>query len=149
MKFKQAVIQTLGQNHYKKGLGALRSAHKKRIRVNQPQRITGSLDIDRALQPTLPDQHRWDYGIGLQRGQGQEVVVWVEVHPASYGEVKIVLDKLSSLKAWLMQHAQPLWQLTREYHWVSTNGVNIPPNHPLAKTAAQKGLKGPVNYLRL
>jgi hypothetical protein len=68
------------------------------IECDNPSRFAGSIDLDAALQTDFPDAHRWDYGIGFRRSHSSEAAIWVEVHPASEGEVDAVLNKLIWLR---------------------------------------------------
>ena len=47
----------------RKGIQALKSEHRKGLKNGDV--ATGSIDLDAALANTLPNDHRWDYGIGL------------------------------------------------------------------------------------
>lgn len=127
------------------GKQALRGAHRELVECWNPYRFSGSIDLDTALSRTHSQAPRWDYGLRITRGEG-EAAIWVEVHTATTGEVKRVLEKLAWLKNWLRDEAPALHSLSREqafgtYHWVSTEaGTHIPANSPQARRLAQAGL---------
>lgn len=127
--------------HYGAGLQALRQADRQHIRVHGPRQLTGSVDVDSALAGTLPDDPRWDYGIGHRaRGNGIETVHWVEVHPATDGEVKVIEAKLDWLVDWTRLNAAALSSMRRRYIWVSSGKTSLTPGAPSLKRLAQKGL---------
>jgi hypothetical protein len=150
--FQKAVSDTpdLGKHAYHAGLKALTAAHRKRIQQGEA-RILGSINLDGALCQRYPNEPRWDYGIGIQKGS-KPFAIWVEVHPASTSNVSEVLLKLRWLKGWLSGQATQLHALTppqRAYHWIATDGVHITPNSPEARQLAQAGLTMPRKVLRL
>jgi hypothetical protein len=150
--FQKAVSDTpdLGKHAYHAGLKALTVAHRKRIQQGEA-RILGSINLDGALCQRYPNEPRWDYGIGIQKGS-KPFAIWVEVHPASTSNVSEVLSKLRWLKGWLSGQATQLHALTppqRAYHWIATDGVDITPNSPEARQLAQVGLTMPRKVLRL
>ena len=57
----------------------------------------------------------------------EEVIYWIEVHPANEGEVRVVLEKLRALKTWLRTNAQKLNAMNRSFIWISsrTNSFHI------------------------
>lgn len=151
MTFRQAVNATPSvQGQYRPGLQALSAGHAARIQCHDTRRLTGSINVDSALQSAEPNAPRWDYGIGYRRGN-YEVAVWVEVHPASSKHVTDVMNKLKWLKDWLRTQAPALAALTQgDYYWVSTGGtIAITPNSPQAKRLAAAGLRGPMRSLQL
>jgi hypothetical protein len=150
--FQKAVSDTpdLGKHAYHAGLKALTAAHRKRIQQGEA-RILGSINLDGALCQRYPNEPRWDYGIGIQKGS-KPFAIWVEVHPASTSNVSEVLLKLRWLKGWLSGQATQLHALTppqRAYHWIATDGVHITPNSPEARQLAQAGLTMLRKVLRL
>jgi len=151
MTFRQAVEATPSvAAHYRAGLQALPAGDAARIRCTNTRRLTGSVNVDRALQATEPDAPRWDYGIGFCRGSN-EAAVWVEVHPASSRSITDMLNKLQWLRDWLRTQAPALEELTQsDYFWVSTDAtIAITPNSPQARRLAAAGLRGPIRVLRL
>ena len=141
MTFEEAVAGTEElADAYRVGLGALRARDKKRITCNDPRDLGGSLDVDDALSPSRPNDPRWDYGIGTRKGRRRELVVWIEVHPASSRHVRDVLNKLSWLKSWLVASAPLLNKFRRKFVWVASGRVALPQNSPQRKKLAAQGL---------
>jgi hypothetical protein len=145
MSFKNAVEATpTVKDAYRPGLQALRRTDRAHVECADPRRITGSIDLDEALKADRPDDHRWDYGIGLRDGQGkaQDRVFWLEIHPASASRhVDDVIDKATWLRAWLNSDAPSLAKLPRQYIWVATGKVAISPNSPKLRQLAKSGLQ--------
>jgi len=149
MTFKQAVEGcdcSSVSTAYRKGLQGLKGEHRQKIKIADTRNLTGSLDLDAALKgtPKHCNKTRWDYGIGYKRpDQAKEYVVWVEVHPATSGEVKKMLLKLAWLKKWLKTECTKLGELPRPlgFVWLATEaGVNFTRGSSKAKLLAQYGL---------
>ena len=114
------------------------------------RRFVGSVELDATLQIIFPDANRWDYGVGFVQSRSKQVAVWIEIHPASEGEVDLMLRKLLWLKNWLRNSAPSLDKLTertdgsRVFFWVATDaGVSITPKSRKAKLLQQAGLDLP------
>jgi hypothetical protein len=151
MTFEAAVRAAASvSDHYRNGLQALRAGDAGCIWCRNPRRLTGSVNVDGALQAAEPDAPRWDYGIGLRR-KSAENAIWVEVHPASSTSITDMLNKLQWLRDWLRAQAPTLAALTQsDYYWVSTDAtIAITPNSPQARRLAAAGLRGPMRILRL
>lgn len=129
----------------KPGLRALGN-HSSLVTVAQPRKPSHSVALDEALKEQFPNAPRWDYGIGLQSGR-HDSVAWVEVHPATSGEVDTVLAKLKWLKAWLSESAGACQGAAMSFHWVATRGVHIDNQRRRKLNAA--GLHMPQSQLRL
>lgn len=128
------------------GLQAL-GANSKRIQLVSPAKATESVDLDAALTAAKVPGAKWDYGIGIARGQRHEVV-WVEVHTATSSEVDTVLKKLAALRQWLQSHAPHCTTVPCSFHWVATDaGVHIDAARRRRLSAA--GLRMPQALLRL
>jgi len=143
MKFKRAVEQTSEiKDAYCRGLRALRKADKQHVTAEDPRRIRGSVDIDTTVRKEYPNDSRWDYAIGHQPSNVKgEVIYWIEVHPASNGEVKVVIAKLQWLKKWLKESASDLNELRREYIWLASGKTSFTRSSPQQKRIAQQGLQ--------
>jgi hypothetical protein len=147
MTFREAVRQACApvNDACQNGLQALGS-HSTLIEDAQGI-VRGSLDLDSALAQSMPQDCRWDYGIGFQSGH-QEKAFWVEVHGARTSGVSEVLRKLSWLKDYLNHQGLSLRQLTSAkdpYVWIATgSGNHILKNSPQARALAKSGLKGPM-----
>lgn len=143
MTFEDAVGQAEGlEEAWREGLGALRRADKERINAADTRRLAGSVDVDTAFEKKFPEAPRWDYGIGYRPANLKEdVAYWVEIHPASAGDIKQVLAKLAWLKSWLSEHAVELNALRREFIWVSSGKTSFTLTAPQQKRFALFGLR--------
>jgi hypothetical protein len=149
--FCEAVKKSDAETPCKPGLRAV----KEPLGVTKP---TGSVDLDTAKKTVEPNSSRWDYGIGC-KPDTMELAIWVEVHPASTGEVGAIINKLEWLKTWLKQDQQTdLYKLTRAaqqaniapFIWVHTNsGVDIREGSPQEKRLQASGIKGPIRGNKL
>ncbi len=136
---------------YRSGKQALGKKHGKSIHCTNPQRLTGSIDLDPAIkrEPRHADAPRWDYGIGYKPpGNKQQWVIWIEFHPATTGEVSAVLKKLRWLKDWLNEEARQLKKITERaekdirFIWLAGGaGIKIPKNSPQARQLSQNGIR--------
>ena len=132
--------------HYCPGMNALSQAYKQKIVVKSNTTVTGSINMDAALGATHPNDSRWDYGIGYRSRTGalerNDSVCWVEIHPASSPHNAVeVLTKLAFHRQWLTNNAPKLASLKREFVWVATGKVAIPPHHRHRRLMATEGLK--------
>lgn len=141
MKFKTAVKRTAEIAPYLKSqLTALISAHKNSIILSIPRRITGSVNIDAALQSAYPNANRWDYAIGYYLSHQDDKVFFVEFHKANVKEVSLVLKKKQWLERWM--DGKPINNLRqREFVWVSAGGINIPLNSPQIRNLNTNGIQ--------
>jgi hypothetical protein len=132
-QFERAVkASPLLRNFYQRGLQALRSDNRAKIHCKNPGKLTGSVDLDRGLAKALPNDRRWDYGIGYRRSS-RELAIWVEFHPASSSNVGEVLKKLEWLKSRLENQAPELWSMSGgRFFWVATDGcISLKDPHKL------------------
>lgn len=125
---------------FQPGLQAVLTEHRNKL--SNRELATGSIDLDGALRRDYPQDHRWDYGIGLPHDSRTEKVLWLESHHAASGETERVINKLQALKAWLQAHAPDLNSMPKSFVWHLTN-VEKNPNDRRTRTAqAEKhGLK--------
>ncbi|MCS6996859.1 MAG: hypothetical protein NZ533_07905 [Casimicrobiaceae bacterium] len=108
----------------RRGLQAL-GANSHRILLVRGARAMHSVDLDSACKEAHPNEPRWDYGVEWRRHHYDEVA-WIEVHPATSGEVEAFLLKLKWLKARLRDAAGPCDAIPSTFHWVATDaGVHI------------------------
>lgn len=119
---------------YCEGLQALNKDCKARVKAIDTHLLYGSVDIDKATTDKYPQDSRWDYVVCYHGA-----LYFIELHPASTSDVKVVLNKLDWLKGWLKDKAE-LEQAEKSYHWIATGGVDILPNNPKCKQLASKGL---------
>jgi hypothetical protein len=141
--FRQAIEQSPDlRGAYKRGLAALRRADKQHVDAEDTRLITGSMDVESCLRSKSPNDPQWDYAIGSRpRNRNDEVVYRVEVHPASPGEIKVVLAKLKWLTEWLGQNARHLDAMYREFIWVSSGKTSFTLSAPQRKQFALLGLQ--------
>ena len=119
MTFEGAVAATPDlHGAWRDGLGALRRADKEHVGGAVSRLLSGSVNVDTALTKNYPNAYGWDYGIGNRpTNLGEEVVYWVEVHPAGRdGDVKVVLAKLAWLKTWLRRKRDAAWLDAKELY---------------------------------
>jgi hypothetical protein len=144
VNFQQAVQQTPEiREAWQPGLQALAEADRRRIGADDTRALTGSVDLDGFLADRYPDkyanQNRWDYGIGHRPpGKPHDKVYWVEVHPATPGEVRGVLKKLAWLRGWLSSAQSPLNQLRQEFIWISSGRTSGSLSAPTRRRLAHR-----------
>jgi hypothetical protein len=136
---------------YQQGLQAMEAGHRNRVVCARPRRLKGSVHIDKALEVALPNDPRWDYGIGHYNGQSEEAI-WIEVHPASSDRVSRVTRKAHWLRNWLRQNGVLLLNMTRisdGFVWLSSGGVSIQRGSRQARELALAGVSFPRKRLDL
>jgi hypothetical protein len=142
MRFRTAVEATEGLGAaYRPGLQALRNSDRDKIRCTNTWRLAGSVDLDRALSSSRPNDPRWDYGIAVSRSRDSDTVTWAEVHPASSTHLQAVLNKFAWLQQWLTASAPLLRKISVEYVWVASGRVHIPNNSPHRKRLSAEGIR--------
>jgi hypothetical protein len=141
MTFEEAVVATphLGLAAYHPGLQALKATDRARIDCANTAKLSGSVDVDAAIQPSQQDAHRWDYAIGYRRKT--EAIYWVEVHPASLGDVARVRDKFLWLRAWLAGDGNRLEAFDAEFVWISSGKTTFTQASPAIRKLAQEGVR--------
>jgi hypothetical protein len=141
MKFNIAVSNTPElAPHLRNRLDALSSAHQNSIVAANLKRITGSVDIDAALQSAYPHDNRWDYAIGYRISKQDDKAFFVEFHKANVDEVARVIQKKKWLERWM--RGKPIYDLVqRRFVWVSAGGIKIPPNSPHQRILNTHGLQ--------
>ncbi len=153
MTFQQAVQQAPPpvNTAYQPGLQALSRSCRAKLTYKDSQKLTGSINLDKALAGIYPNDPRWDYGLGVADPSGCEQALWIEVHPATTREVQIVLQKLQWLKQWLQNDGMALGKLrgSSAFYWLTTDGVHIQRGSPQARRLSQSGIIEPRTRLRL
>lgn len=124
------------------GLRALGS-NSIHVTVKKPSTSIESINLDAALNPTLPHDPRWDYGVGFVRGAIAHTA-WIEVHSANSSHIDDFLAKLAWLKTRL---AATSCRQNTTFHWVATGAVAIDRQKRLRLASA--GVKGPTKKLVL
>ena len=151
MTFKQAVEGTPEiADAWKAGLQALPAVDRQRIDVRKTRSLSGSVNLDSTLRSNYPSESRWDYGVGYRTGgRNGETVYWVEVHPATSGDVSVVLRKLDWLKQWLHDKAPKLNGMRKEFVWISSGKTSFTSSSPQAKRIAAHGFRHSGGRLRI
>ena len=138
MNFEAAVLSVPEiADCLRNGLQALGSNSKK-VKVDIPRKLDGSVDIDDCLKERYPNAPRWDYVFGYN---GR--LYYLEVHPSRLNEVKSVVAKFEWLKQWRKSSAQSLENLknSSSYHWVSSGTTTtILPGSRQRKLLDQRGI---------
>ncbi len=152
MTFREAVEATSApvKGAFRKGIQALDDRDRKRVDCTDPNRLTGSINLDKALErePKHANASRWDYGLGYSPKNGPEKVVWVEVHSANTDEVSAVIKKLDWLRDWLNgEDATKLKLMTNaaagdlRFVWIARGSVKILKNSPQARRLSRSGIR--------
>ena len=161
MSFKKAVQAESPpvRDAYCAGKQALKREHRGLVTCEDSRLLTGSIDLDSALErePGYANAARWDYGLGYRPAAGRrEQAVWIEVHSATTREVTAVLNKLRWLQDWLNAGAGCLKRMTdrggdrdNRFVWIASAGNNIPPNSRHARRLSRSAIKKPRRRLSL
>lgn len=134
--FRDAVLATPDvADGFCEGLEAF-GEYKSKIKVPDPKKIDGSLDIDATTVSLYPDDNRWDYAICYD---GE--VFYIEVHSATTREVSKMIQKLQWIKSWLVNKAPKIHNLTTKtkqaFYWVQSSKCDIPKHMPQYKKIVQ------------
>ena len=149
MTFRQAVEATPElAGAYQRGLRALREADRNKITATSSRNLRGSIDLDTTLAARYPNDPRWDYGVAASLN-GQERVYWIEVQPATEGEIGAIRAKFNWLKAWLGSSAQALNVLPKEFVWVTSGHSALTQRSPRLRQLALEGVAFRSRYLRI
>ena len=137
--FQQAVEKVDDiKNAYRAGLHALAPADQPRILIASPRKLEGSVDIDSTTCAKYPNDTRWDYVIAYSG-----LAYYVEVHPATNGEVKVMKSKKLWLQQWLKDKAEALNTYPSakpRMYWIQSGKCGLLKTSPEYKQAAVAGL---------
>jgi len=141
-RFYQAVVATPAlTSAYCLGLKAVQPVDKAKITCRHSKKLTGSACVDGALKQAMPNAPRWDYAIGYQ-GDNAEEIVWVEVHPADSGKnLEEVGKKLGWLTNWLAGEGRAMNYTPRRLVWVASGRSSFSNNDPKLRNLRQRGLE--------
>lgn len=130
---------------FKPGKQALGSNSGK-IKESSSTSLNGSVDLDASLKTKFPNASRWDYTIGYKQKS-----YFIEVHPATEGEIITMINKLEWLKGWLRTTGKPLLDICADdpFHWVFTNRNAISKRSSSARKLTKAGLSLPKRELVL
>ena len=123
---------------YRKGLKALDNAAASCMVVNNSRLVDGSVDIDTTLKRKYPKANRWDY-VFSYNGKAY----YVEVHPATDGQVKVMMAKKKWLIDWLQIEAQSLDaypSASPRLYWIQSGRNGLTKGSIEYRRAAQTGL---------
>ena len=137
---------------FRDGLQALRSEDKPHIEAENTRKLSGSIDLDTALQSVEPNSNRWDFGIAYRHtNRRAEVIYWTELHTASDSEVKVVIKKALWLLGWLKTDGKKLAApgFESDIVWVSSGATTFQLSGPQRKQMAQAGLQHVGSRLRI
>lgn len=130
------------------GLNALQKRDKKLIQCKASPNSLSSVDLDAGLTRIFPEEPRWDYGVACN--QPMLCVVWIEVHPATSGEVRKVERKLKWLRSFIRKHLSELNLAPQKFYWIASGRIQIPRHTPQYRHLSilkSKGLYGPINRI--
>jgi hypothetical protein len=125
------------QSHVQSGLGAFIQAHRGLIAVEARERITQSLDLDRAAQASHPSSPRWDYIVSTREGTA---LTAVEPHAASDHEIPRLIQKQRWAKEFLRTHLKASATVSR-WIWVTEGRVGFSRMDRLRRTLDKNGIE--------
>jgi hypothetical protein len=101
--------------------------------------IAQSLDLDKSSRDDHPADPRWDYLLGLGT---LSQIVGLEIHPATVGEVKVVISKRKSAEKYLQKHLDGKRRVSRWY-WAASGTVapGFTVTGKSARQLAQNGIR--------
>jgi hypothetical protein len=127
---------------WQEGLRAVREIDRNRIDAEDTRRIKGSVDVEACLTTSRSRERQWDYAVGYRpTNLAEEVVYWIEVHPANPGQVKVVLEKLESLRNWLQEDGRKLDSMKRAFIWISSGTTSLNQKSPQVRRMSQARLR--------
>lgn len=147
MSFKEDVesIQEIAAC-YKPGLQAL-SGDSKKVRCQETRDLDGSVDLDNCVKSKYPQSSRWDYILSYKSQS-----YFIEVHPATTGEVKEIIKKIIWLKKWLKVKGKNLNNnktKNQPFRWIASGKVAITKKSKYARQLTQNGVSFPQKITRL
>jgi hypothetical protein len=138
------------QGGWQEGLRAVRAIDRRRIASEDTRRIKGSVDVEACLRTRRSRDRQWDYAVGYHpTNLSEEVVYWIEVHPANPGEVQVVLEKLEHLQAWLRVDGNKLDSMKRLFIWISSGTTSFNQKSPQAHRMSQAKLRHVGRFFRI
>lgn len=133
----RAAVQSIPALRFCQGLQALQAGDRKQIIVEKPRCIVGSVNIDNCLKSQYPGHSRWDYAVGYKLvNKKQEIIFWIEIHPAHDKAIDEVIKKREWLSKWLMGEGKALRGLEARYLWISSGDTQFTPRPLQSKKLA-------------
>lgn len=141
MTFRRAVEKTVDLNDgWRPGLDALGS-DRSRVTSSSPRAIAGSVNVEACLRKRRKTDRHWDYAVGYKpSNRSDEVVYWVEVHPAYDHEIKVMKQKLTSLLKWLSESAPRLKEMEGDFVWIGSGKIGFTRGSTQIRQLARDGL---------
>ncbi len=137
--FQEAVEKTPEvKNGFYAGKQAIKNSDRSKIEATDDRKLQGSLDIDGQVKSLYPRESRWDYALSYD-----DIIYYVEIHPAETSEVDKVVSKVSWLKNWLKTKAPEIDKLPKAdypYVWVQSGRYAILPTSKEMKKLSAAGL---------
>jgi len=151
VKFRQAIDETRHLNGaWQTGFKGLREVDRNRVGTVAPRRLTGSVNVESRLQALYPSERQWDYAVGFRPADfNGEVIYWIEVHPATDGEIKVVLAKLAFLRSWLRENGRKLNAMPGVFIWLSSGKTSFTLTSPQQKRFALLGLQHTGRFFKI
>ena len=153
MSFREAVAQTPNlETAWRNGLRALRRQDRRHIEAEDPRRLRGSADVDKALQRVEPQANRWDFAIAYQHTNVRgEFIYWVETHTGTDQEIEVVRKKHEWLRNWLAREGRALSaeNFPQEFYWVPSGATAFTKGAKQVKILAQEGIIYTGSILRI
>lgn len=137
MKFKEAICATPDvSSGFCNGIQALGS-NARFVKVSDTRKIEGSVDIDSCTKTLYPSASRWDYVVGYD-----SAAYYLEVHPASTGDVDAMCKKAMWLKNWLSAKATLLKDISKfPLYWVPSGRCKILKTSPQFRKLVKSDIK--------
>ncbi len=120
----------------KAGVAALAKPHRGLMDDAVKVDVADSLDLDAALEAMHPQEHRWDYLVGLET-TGK--VVAIESHTATDKQVSVVIKKRAAAKRQLRAHLRDGVE-PQAWIWVTEGQVGFAQTERAVLQLAQAGI---------
>lgn len=137
--FQEAVEKTPDvRNGFCAGKQAIKNSDRSKIEAADDRKLQGSLDIDSQVKSLYPQEPRWDYALSYDN-----IMYYIEIHPAETSEVDKVVTKVRWLKNWLRTKAPEIDKLPKAdypYIWVQSGRYAILPTSKEMKKLSAAGL---------
>lgn len=120
------------------GKQAIKNSDRCKIKATDDRKLQGSLDIDRQVKSLYPREPRWDYALSYN-----DIISYIEIHPAETSEVDKVVSKVRWLKTWLKTKAPEIDKLPKAenpYVWVLSGRYAILPTSKEKRKLSGAGL---------
>ena len=120
------------------GKQALKNTERPSVVEDRGARVIDSAELDGPYAGEQPQANRWDYLLGAKKGTASRIV-GLEIHPATPGEIKVVLRKKDWAVATLRQEGVP--GVVQQWWWIASGRVRITKTAPQYRALAQSGIR--------